>query len=512
MGRPRNDSVVRNLGDLVHLGRADLVSYSRWPLLYRGAYSLWKWQALCQAEIQRAYEAKLADMAQPHLALLAPSEHGKTYGIDIPFILWALGRNRNLRVGVCGSKDELAFNIGHGIDRLFKSRAAEFERFGLVPGYPWNAESKFLERDDDKLIHPSLMFFGPGNELQGIRFDIIVMSDVFTMKNQKTPESRLSLLHWMDETLFPRLEPWGFVLAEGHHVHEEDAYTVLKERTDEWKVSYQFGKSIIEHPTEENGRKAKVLAPEQWPYEKLMRIRARNPAIFELIYQNNPISREGYATREMVERCLDRSRRLFSVCDPDIKSAYKSVYGTLDPAFTANRRSAYSVFYVVGVTEDGRRDILAGWRRKLLPPQLKSLTVQTILDWDLDAFFVEANAAQVFLVHDVRAMLGNKAGLVKPVFTLNNNPDESVEAYVGRIVRMMEAGLYTIPYGDPLAREFADQLLTEIINFGTMRLKDCLLSLQIFERGLEALTKCVAVQTKHDGIRGRAFRRMGRYG
>ena len=96
-------------------------------------------------------------------------------------------------------------------------------------------------------------------------------------------------------------------------------------------------------------------------------------------------------------------------------------------------------------------------------------------------------------------------------FTLNNNPDESVEAYVGRIVRMMEAGLYTIPYGDPLAREFADQLMTEIINFGSMRLKDCLLSLQIFERGLEAMEKCTVVQTKHDGIRGRAFRRMGRF-
>ncbi|HSG28834.1 MAG TPA: hypothetical protein VLA34_10165, partial [Candidatus Krumholzibacterium sp.] len=295
--------------DLISVARSDLVSFSRWPLGYSDQYTLWKCQVEWQEKAQEAYEAKLKDpLNGRHLCLLAPSEHGKTYGLDIPFILWALARNRNLRIGIVGSKDDLSANIGHGIDRIFKDKktAEPLEKFGLYPGYPWNAYEKFLQRDDSKLIHPSLFFVGPDNELQGVRFDIIFLSDFCTFKNQRTPEARAKLLDWLDHTLFPRLEPWGFVMAEGHHVDPDDIYTEFEERSDEWKVLKY--RAILEEPSQENGGKGKILAPEQWTYKQLSRIRAKRPSTFQLIYQNVPVQRAGIVQRGILEAALDRGR------------------------------------------------------------------------------------------------------------------------------------------------------------------------------------------------------------
>lgn len=498
---------IQDESDLIEFARNDLVAYSRWPLGYKDQYTLWRCQAEWQEQVQEAYEAKLLDpLKGRHLCLLAPSEHGKTYGLDIPFILWALSRNRNLRIGVVGSKDDLAANIGHGIDRLFKTRAAELEKFGLVPGYPWNAYEKFLQRDDDKLIHPSIMFLGPESEVQGVRFDIIFLSDFATFKNQRTPESRAKLLDWIDHTLFPRLEPWGFVVAEGHHVDPADIYTELEDRDEEWKVIRY--RAIIEEPTEENGGKGKVLAPEQWSYKQLNRIRAKRPSVFQLIYQNTPVERAGIVQRATLEAALDRSRSLRHYSDPDIASAYRDIVIGIDPAFTIKRYSSYSVALVWGVTDTGHMDLLGGWRLKLLPPQLKAKIVQTILAWNPTQVFIEANAAQIFLVKEVQQSLGKLAGKVKPVYTLASDPDTSIEQLMGECVSKVEAGLVTFPYMGQDAQSLVEQLFLEIVNFPNAKTKDVAMAWNITENGLHKTLNNERRSIKFRGISGarRRFR------
>lgn len=516
MGRPKNDERIESDEDLVALGRADLVSFSRWPLGYKNAYTLAAHQVEWQEKTQAAYLNNLrlwkeGSEENQYLGILAPSEHGKTYGMVIPFIIWCHARNRNIRIGICGSKDDLAASIGYGIDRLYKAHGEDLAKFGIVPDYPWNAEDKYLQRDDDRLIHPSMKFFGPGNELQGVRFDIIVFTDVFTMKNNKTVEGRAGLIDWIDETALPRLEPWGFALMEGHHVGEDDCYCQLMDSEGEWKfVKYS---SIVEDPKPENNWTGKTLWPERWPYKKLNRIRQRRPSVFELIYQNNPIARAGFTTRENLDRCLDRGRALLNHGYPDLRSAYKKIYLSLDPAFSIKRGSAHSVCLIWGILEDedhevSHRDLLGGWRLKLLPPQLKSKVVATILAWDLDAAFIEANAAQIFAVDEIRKKLGKKAGLVKSVYTLSNNIEESVEAYVGEAVNLIEMGAVTLPYSDAEGRRLSDQILTELINFGQIRTKDALMSWQILERGMDKSKHEERKTTKFAGIAG-ARRALG---
>lgn len=484
MGRPANETNIKNVADLVALGRADLPSFSRWPLGYTGEYSLWNCQKDWQNQAQESYKAKLANpIDNPFLCLLAPSEHGKTYGLDIPFILWALARNRNLRIGVVSSKDDLAANIGHGIDRIFKTRGDKLKEFGLVPATPWNAYTKFVERDDDKLIHPSIMFLGPDTEVQGVRFDIIFLSDFATFKNQRTPEARRKLMDWVLHSLFPRLEPWGHVIAEGHHVDPDDIYSEFEEAEDEWKVIKY--RAIIDEPSESTGGKANLLAPEQWTYKQLNRIRQRDSRVFQLIYQNVPVARTGMVSREALERGLDRGRSLQLYCTPEIRASYDKIALSIDPAFTVKRYSSYSVCLAWGITKSGHRDLLGGWRDRMLAPQLRSKIVSTIHAWDPDVVYLEANAAQIFFLQEVRAQLGTKADRVKPVYSLSNNPEESVEHLMGTFVSKVESGMVTFPYMGQDAQSLVEQLFIEITNYPTGKTSDVAMACNILENGLQ---------------------------
>lgn len=481
----RREIGVVDEDDLIELGLADLPSFSRWPLGYHGGTELWKCQVEWQEIIQAHYEHKLSDPdTAKHLCLLAPSEHGKTNGVVIPFLLWALARNRNIRIIVAGSKDDLAEQIGAAIDRLVVRRADLLAKFGLVPAYPWNANSKFFQRDDDHLVHPSLLFIGPDSETQGQRADIIVCTDLFTRKNSRTPEARAKIMDWYYHTLMPRLEPNGFILTEGHHVNSEDGYTELE---DDERFKIVRYKAILEEPSEENGGKGKVLAPEHWSFRQLAAIRQKKPALFLLIYQNMPIETTGIVNREVLERCLDRSRPLLYSAESEVRSAYAEIIIGVDPAFTINRWSKYSACLIFGFTQSGQRDLLGGWRSKLLPHQLRAKIVQTILAFNPHRVFIEANAAQVFLIKEVKesAAIVQYRDRIIPVYTTGGPDVEStVEEGISKIVSLIETGSATLPYAGQEAQTLVEALFTEVINFPTYRFTDVIMAWQILEHGM----------------------------
>ena len=498
--------------DMVALGRADLVCFSAWPLGYVDEYNLWDCQRQWQEHAMQMYLDKLKDPTTGrNLCILAPSEHGKTYGLDIPFILWALARDRNLRIGVVGSKDELAQKIGNGIDRLFRTRGDDLAKFGLLPGYPWNAEEKYLQRDDDKLLDPSIRFLGPDSELQGCRFDLIFLTDFATFKNQRSEESRAKMREWLFNTLMPRLEPWGFIMAEGHHVDAKDIYTEFEELDDEWKVIKY--RSIVAEPCAENGNIAQVLAPEHWNYKQLARIRHRSPSTFQLIYQNNPIEKSGTISREVLERALDRARPLLYSPVEGIEKAYKEIHMAFDLAFSNNRWSKYSVGVVVGIREDGGEDLLAGWRLRTLPPQLRAKLIGEILKWKpvLTKVHIEANAAQVYVVDDVRKALGSASGIVNPVYTAKDDPETMPEASVGELVTQFQVGLATLPYGNQDAQSLSDQFINELVDYPG-KFTDCVMAWAILKNGMRRQRNLERTTIQGPGIRGIASRRHWRRG
>lgn len=491
---------LRSREDLVNFGRSNLTAFARWPLGMRGRYELWKCQREWLSVIQDAYYAKLRDHDLPeddptkgqarHLVILAPSEHGKTTGMVLPFVLWVLARNRNLRVMVAGSKDTLAQNIGFGVDRHFANRPDDIASFGLIQGTPWKSEEKYVQRDNDNLIHPSMIFVGPESEFQGKRADVIVVTDLCTFKNMRTPESRAKIADWFHETLEPRLEPWGFILVEGHRVDADDFYSELEEDGDYRVMPYR---AIVQDRTAEQPEK--VLASEQWTYGKLCRMRERKPVWFSTVMQNSPRPKQTAVSRESLERCFDRSRPMLTHLLPEVRAAYKEIQMRLDPAFAINRWNSHSACHVVGVTETGQRDVLAGWRLKLLPHQLKAKFVTTALTFKPDVMYVEANAAQILLVEAIKEKLGPElARKVVPVYTVTNEqtPEDSVEQGVSDIVVLMESGAITLPYRGLEAQTFSEQFVAEIVSYppaNKHRSPDVLMAFHVGERGMRKIEK-----------------------
>lgn len=467
--------------DRIEAARQDVPFFSYYALGYAGRTDLAPHQVIWQELAQDHLVAKLEGKeGARNLCILGPSEHGKTFGLDVPFVLWILSRfwfglhgykgyvhGRNLRIGILGSKKDKAIAIGTVIDRLFKVRGPELAKFGLVPGYPWNSEQKYLERDEEKDVAPSIHCFGPDSEAQGDRFDVLLMTDFFTVKNNRSPELREKLLDYLDQTVYNRMEENSFILSVGHHVDNDDNYTRFEEDEDEWKV-VKF-KAVTEEPSQENGNQAKTLWPTKWPYEKLAKIRKQRPAVFQLMYQQEKAAKSGAVERGTFDSCLDRGRSALNYLEADLRLIYKEIDVCIDPAFSITRDAAHSACWVRGITAEGRRDVLTGWHLKLLPPQLKAKIKQTILVFLPDKIYIEANAAQILLCADVEAdvkrELGEMATRVTPVYTSGTAIEETPEHFAGRIVSLLEKGLITFPYLGESARSLAENFWFQLSRF-----------------------------------------------
>lgn len=479
--------------DLVALGRENLTAFARWPLGMRKNYELWGCQREWLHLIQEHYFARLKDpKVGKHLAIIAPSQHGKTTGIVLPFVTWVMARNRNLRVIVAGSKDNLAENIGYGVDRQFANNSKKLEKFGLLQGTPWKSDEKYLQRDNDMMIHPSMLFVGPTSEFQGKRADLIVVTDLATFKNQRTPESRKMIRDFFYDSLEPRLEPWGFILVEGHRVMAEDFYSELEEDPEFTMRTYR---AIVSEPGEAPDGRAVVLAPEQWDYERLHVTRSKKPVWFRTVMQNSPTPAQSAVSRESLERAFDRSRHLLSTIDDVTRAAYKEIQMRVDLAFSVKRWSHFSVCLIVGVTESGQRDVLAGWRLKLLPHQLEAKLVSSIHLFRPDRIFIESNAAQIIFIDNVRKHLDEATrSRVFPVLTESdpNNPDNTVERGVSDIIVLFETGQVTLPYAGQAGQELSEQFVAEIVGYpptNKHKSPDVLMAFHVGERGMKNLQK-----------------------
>ena len=470
--------------DLVHAARADLVCFSLWPLRFKP----WKCQRMWQELIQSEYTTKPEE--RKHLIMLAPSEHGKTTAMGIPLALWLLSRDSALRIIVAGSKDNIAAQLGYGIDKRLNKFPQDFAKLGIVKSFPWSIYEKYLERENDEsLIHPSLQFIGPNSEAQGQRADVIICTDLCTIKNSRTPETRRQMRDWFDQTLMPRLEPNGWIFMEGHHVHNEDLYADLEDDPDFRVVKFS---AITREPSETN--KPEVLAPERWTYKLLDQRRRQRPGVFQLIYQNKKVATSGFITRETMELCLDHARPMLSSIPEDVRRAYDKIVMSMDPAWSVKKWAKYSVLGVAGIPRDNprKRDWLFFWRDRLTSKALKDKMKLTLTLIKPDYCFIEANAAQVFfvdqLIEEVKKESGEQlAAKVRHVWTAESN-DWTMEKGFSEVVERFIAVEMTLPYGDEAGRVASEQFITEVEQFPG-KYTDTVMQAVVMEKGLSEIAK-----------------------
>jgi len=99
-----------------------------------------------------------------------------------------------------------------------------------VPRTTWTASEKYFVRSRAPQADPNLWATGVNGTLYGSRVDLMVISDPFTVENQRSPTVRADQLAWMEGTVESRLDEGGRLVILGTRVAAYDNYGVLLDR------------------------------------------------------------------------------------------------------------------------------------------------------------------------------------------------------------------------------------------------------------------------------------------
>ncbi len=178
----------------------------------------------------------LSDPANARCVLLAFAESGKTTSITIGRVLWELGHNPNLRVGILCEATPRAAEIVDVIARYIREsdelhavfphlRQARKEADPLrkLKGRPvrWSMSSFTVERSS-RARDPSVRATGFGKPVQGARFDILIPDDLVTWETSLTDRKRKKLSRWFKNAIGGRLSPTSRVWFLNTAYHPKD--------------------------------------------------------------------------------------------------------------------------------------------------------------------------------------------------------------------------------------------------------------------------------------------------
>lgn len=165
---------------------------------------------------------------------------GKSLQMAVGWPLWLLGRNPELHIAIVQATDERA--------KKTVSALASYISVPSTPGYAelhevfpdlqqgdgiWNKSALTVKRKTNAR-DPSVAAYSTGSTgILGARIDVLILDDVLTFENTRTPEQRLKVLEWIKSTLVGRVDPeHGIILFMGNAWHPEDAMHVLSRNDD----------------------------------------------------------------------------------------------------------------------------------------------------------------------------------------------------------------------------------------------------------------------------------------
>ena len=145
----------------------------------------------------------------------------------------------------------------------------------------------------------------------------------------------------------------------------------------------------------------KPLWPEFWSYEELSALRDElPPAKWNAQYQQNPTAEEGAIVK----------REWWKIWESERAPRCEFVIQSWDTAFTKGERNDYSACTTWGVfnLNEDETDVniilLDAFQKRMEFPELKEKAHSHYIDWEPDAFIVEAKAAGAPLIFELRKM------------------------------------------------------------------------------------------------------------
>lgn len=428
-------------------------------------------------DFHREIVDRLQDPNVHRLLVNLPPYHAKTTLVSVKHTIYKLVSNPNHRRIVVSRSREFAQDIVHLVTQFLTVPELYGDGPNLIhdwgpfqaQGQPWTRTAIWVHGRMSHDKDPSLLALGVGGQIYGRRADDIVLDDVATVDNQRSPASVTKMLDWLLKEVTSRVGKQGRIIVLGTRVWPGDIY---------WHLSQLPGWEVLRFSCITDEASRTTLWPEHFPWEQAERLRAEmSHEQWQLVYQN--VELPGAAavfSTDAVESCKDPERTR-----GHWEADWRLVAGVDLAGPTAS--SGYTSVTVLAVDPETGKRYLVDWynQRSMKAPEIVEL-IRNIADaYPLREVRVEANGlqAQILQYNEelVRYLAANGVRLSPHVTSGSNkwDPRFGVEG----LAPLFEQQMVSIPWRTAQDRSLFEPLLQQFLLFPLGAVDDGVMSFWI---------------------------------
>ena len=387
---------------------------------------------------------EIADGKIRRLIVNMPPRHTKSEFASFLLPAWFLGKYPNKKIIQCSNTAELAVGFGRKVRNLVGSEiySTVFPNVGL------KQDSKAAGRWNTN--HGGEYFaIGVGGTVTGKGADLLIIDDPHSEQEaaiaSTNPEVYDKVFEWYSSGPRQRLQPGGSIVVVMTRWAKRDltgriVQSWIDKDGEEWE--------IIDFPAILPS--GNPLWPEFWSIEELEALKLELPlSKWNAQYQQQPTSEEGAIVK----------REWWKIWQKEDPPPCDFVIQSWDTAFTKNERSDYSacttwgVFYMNENENDPHVILLDAFKERMEFPELKERAYRHYMEWEPDAFVVEAKAAGSPLIYELR-----QRGIPVQEFTPTRGNDKI--ARINSVSDLFASGKVWAP-----ATRWAEEVIEEMAAF-----------------------------------------------
>lgn len=388
---------------------------------------------------------RIASGELKRLIINMPPRHTKSEFASYLLPAWFLGQFPEKKIIQTAHTAELSVGFGRKVRNLVDSD--DFK--SVFPSLQLRADSKAAGRWSTNK-NGEYFAIGVGGAVTGKGADLLIIDDPHSEQEGQSADPAVfdRTYDWYTSGPRQRLQPGGAIVIVMTRWHMRDLTGKIVKSSaqrigsDEWEV--------IEFPAIMPS--GNPLWPEFWSKQELEALRSElPPAKWNAQYQQNPTAEEGALVK----------REWWKVWEQDAPPACEFIIQSWDTAFLKTQRSDYSACTTWGVfyrpDDDGVTQpniiLLDAYKERLEFPELKKKAFELWSEVQPDAFIVEAKAAGMPLIFELRAM-----GIPVAEYTPSRGNDKI--ARVNAVADLFASGIVWVP-----ERRFAEEVIEEFAAF-----------------------------------------------
>ena len=356
------------------------------------------WPGFIDGRHHRVMAKKFQEIAEgkvKRLIINMPPRHTKSEFASYMLPAWYLGKFPNKKIIQCSNTAELAVGFGRKVRNLVGSEV--YSR--IFPNVHLKSDSKAAGRWATS-GGGDYFAIGVGGTVTGKGADLLIIDDPHSEQEAALASVDTSVFdkvyEWYTSGPRQRLQPGGSIIVVMTRWSKRDLtgkilQAAIERDGEEWE--------IIDFPAILPS--GNPLWPEFWPLVELEALRNELPlSKWNAQYMQQPTSESGAIVK----------REWWKEWEDEDPPKCEFVIQSWDTAFTKNERSDYSacttwgVFYLNENPDDAHVILLDAFKRRMEFPELKEVAYKHYMEYEPDAFIVEAKASGAPLIYELRNM------------------------------------------------------------------------------------------------------------